>query len=153
MPPHRKCKFQPVWLQGDEQDENGDKLLHYIVPDQNDIHRALCTVCSKSVNVASMGKAALLQHARGDIHKEKMRIKKGLSKQRQLPFQRKEASNNDTPSQDTQEVVVVHETGDKPSARSDFTISVAKDPGILNEPHSQQASITLINDFNITALS
>ena len=143
MPPHRKCKFQPDWLKEDEQDDNGDKLMHYVTPDKDDIYRAMCTVCAKSVNVACMGKAALLQHARGDIHKEKMKIKKGTSKQTQLPFQKKGASNiSDTASPaaenaSDEEIEVVHETGEKPK-RPDFTISVAKYPANLTEPFSQQ---------------
>ena len=145
MAPHRKCKFQSDWLNEDEKDENGDNLMHYIEPDKNDIHRAFCTVCSKPVNVSTMGKAAILQHARGDIHKEKMKIKKGLSTQRQLPFQRV-ASDKES----AEEVEVVHETGDKP--RSDFSISVAKDPGNLNEPHSQQASLSQYRFKNESAM-
>ena len=145
MAPHRKCKFQPVWLNEEEKDENGDRLVHYIIPDNNDVHRAICTVCSKNINVACMGKAALIQHARGDIHKEKMKIRKGESKQRQLPFQKKDSSTtNDAPTQDGEnppEVEVVHVAGHQSKA-SDFTISVAKDPASLTEPFSQQVSDT-----------
>ena len=80
--PHGKTQFQPNWLEDDAQDENGDKLLHYIIPDEEDKYRAYCTICSKSVSIANQGKAALIQHARGTIHKEKVKIKRGLSEQR-----------------------------------------------------------------------
>lgn len=86
--PHGKTQFQHNWLEDAAQDENGDKLLHFIIPDKDDIYRAYCTICSKSVSIANQGKAALIQHARGTIHKEKVKIKRGLSKQSLLPFQR-----------------------------------------------------------------
>ena len=88
--PHGKTQFQPNWLEDDAVDENGDKLLNYIIADKDDKYRAYCTICSKSVSIANQGKAALLQHARGTIHKEKVRIKAGLSKQKQLPFQKQD---------------------------------------------------------------
>ena len=72
------CKFLPRWL-NEEEDENGDKLSQYIIPDKDDKHRAICTVCFTSVSVANQGKGALLQHARGGIHKERMKLKKGSS--------------------------------------------------------------------------
>ena len=93
--PHGKTQFQPNWLEDAAQDENGDKLLHYIIPDKDDKYRAYCTICSKSVSIANQGKAALIQHARGTIHKEKVKIKKGLSKQRQIPFRRQDGTNRD----------------------------------------------------------
>ena len=93
--PHGRTQFQSNWLEDDAQDENGDKLLHYIIPDKDDAYRAYCTICSKSVSIANQGKAALIQHARGTIHKEKVKIKKGLSKQRQLPFQRQDRTSKD----------------------------------------------------------
>ena len=37
------CKFLPRWL-NEEEDENGDKLSQYIIPDKDDKHRAICTV-------------------------------------------------------------------------------------------------------------
>ena len=70
-----KCKFRPRWLDEDE-DENGDKLSQYIIPDKDNKHRAICTVCFTSVNVAYQGKGALTQHARGGIHKARMKLKK-----------------------------------------------------------------------------
>ena len=143
----RKCKFQSDWLNEEEEDENGDKLVHYFIPHKDNIHAALCTVCSKTVSVTSMGKAALIQHARGDIHKEKMKIKKGLSTQRKLTFQKKDSSDtNDAPGQDTPEVEVENETEDTTRSTS-FTISVTKDPTKLTEPHSQQASLTTVYIF------
>ena len=73
-PTRYRCKFRPSWLD-EEEDENGDKLSQYIIPDKDDKHRAICMVCFTSVNVAYQGKAALMQHARGSIHKQRMKLK------------------------------------------------------------------------------
>ena len=73
-----KSKFQSHWLNEEEKDDNGDKLVQYVVPDENDKYRAICRVCYKSVNIAWQGKGALVQHARGVIHKERMKTKRGL---------------------------------------------------------------------------
>ena len=73
-----KLKFLSHWLNEEEKDDNGDQLLQYVVPDENDKHRAVCRVCYKSVNIAWQGKGALVQHARGVIHKERMKTKRGL---------------------------------------------------------------------------
>ena len=117
--PHGKCQFQARWLEDDAKDESGHKLLHYFVPDKEDMYRAYCTICSKSVSISNQGKAALIQHARGSIHKEKVRIKKGLSEQGQLPMMPREILNQHVPtkSEVLQEVPVDEEL------RRDFGIS------------------------------
>ena len=70
---HRKTKFQLHWL--NETDENGDKLMEYIIPNKEDKFRAICSVCYASLNISYGGKSALLAHARGNIHKQKMKLK------------------------------------------------------------------------------
>ena len=115
--PHGKCQFQARWLEDDAKDGSGHKLLHYFVPDKEDNYRAYCTICSKSVSISNQGKAALIQHARGTIHKEKVRIKKGLSEQGQLPMMPREVLNQPTKSEILQEVPADEES------RRDFGIS------------------------------
>ena len=115
--PHGKCQFQARWLEDDAKDGSGHKLLHYFVPDKEDNYRAYCTICSKSVSISNQGKAALIQHARGTIHKEKVRIKMGLSEQGQLPMMPREVLNQPTKSEIMQEVQADEES------RRDFGIS------------------------------
>ena len=71
-----RAKFQHRWL--DDEDENGDKLRQYILPDKEDKYKAICSVCYTSLNVDNGGRAALRQHARTKIHKMRMdQIKRG----------------------------------------------------------------------------
>ena len=78
----RKTKFRWQWLE--ETDENGDKLSQYIIPDKNDKYRAICSVCYASLNISYAGKSCILAHARGNIHKQKMKLEKGpLPKQQE----------------------------------------------------------------------
>ena len=72
---HRKTKFRTQWLE--DTDENGDKLAQYIIPDKNDKYRAICSVCYASLNISYGGRSCLLAHARGIIHKQKMRLQGG----------------------------------------------------------------------------
>ena len=71
-----RTKFQHHWLE--EEDENGDKLRHYIVPDKDDKYKAICIVCYKSLKVDNSGRMCLLKHAQSNIHKKRMeQIKRG----------------------------------------------------------------------------
>ena len=70
-----RTRFQSHWLSC--KDENGDYLSEYIVPDDNDKYRAICSVCYKSMKIDNIGKAAVMQHSRSIVHKERMKIEKG----------------------------------------------------------------------------
>ena len=147
----RKTKFQLGWLKDGETDENGDELSSYIVPDKNDQHYATCTACGKSINISNMGKAAIKVHATRDSHKELIRIKKGKSQQRKLTFQSVDNVNKDDgPSTSNQgeeaseEVIVLdQEKRGESKKKTDFTISVSKDPTKLTERLSTQGYITV----------
>ena len=139
-----RCKnnFQEDWLK--TKDANGDELSEYIVKDKNgEKHHAFCTACNKSIYVGNMGKSALLQHATSSTHKEKMKIRKGVSRQSQLPFRRVDppVQPNDPDDPNDEEVEVAAQSGDpvsRPSTSSGFSISVAKDPVNLTESLSVQ---------------
>ena len=153
MSSRHKNKFQESWL--DTNDANGDKLSDYIVKDKNgEKHHGFCTACLKPIYVGNMGKAALLQHATAKTHREKMKIRKGDSTQRQLPFQRIDPDQGQTTDDpdDPDEVVEVSAASGHPvpgsstssghpvpsTSSSGFSISVAKDPAKLTESHSVQ---------------
>ena len=81
----RRTKFQQRWLHEDEKDKNGDKLRTYIVPDEDDKYRAICSVCYKSIKIDNLGKFALTQHARSFIHKKRMdEMKRGQMLENQM---------------------------------------------------------------------
>ena len=82
--PRRKTKFQSRWLDDDARDENGGKLLRFFIPDEDDKHLAFCTVCSRSISISNNGKASLVQHARGGLHKEKVEVMRGLPEEEQV---------------------------------------------------------------------
>ena len=83
--PRRKTKFQSRWLDDDDaRDENGDMLLRFFIPDEDDEYLAFCTVCSRSISISNNGKASLVQHARGGVHKERVEVMRGLPEEEQV---------------------------------------------------------------------
>ena len=70
-----RTRFQSHWLSS--KDENGDYFSEYIIPDAKDKYRSICSVCYKSIKIDNIGKTALMQHSRGIVHKERMKIEKG----------------------------------------------------------------------------
>ena len=92
--PRRKCQFQSHWIDNDDaRDESGDKLLRFFVPDEGDKYLAFCTVCAKSISISNNGKASLVQHAKGSIHREKVVQMKALPEEEQVQLRENNIKN------------------------------------------------------------
>ena len=57
----RKC-FQEQWLEDLE-------FKDWLRKDKSDITKFRCIICSKSLNLSTSGRAALIDHAKGNKHK------------------------------------------------------------------------------------
>lgn len=57
--PGGKCKFQPAWLQHTD-------YRHWVRPEPSDPYRAMCALCQKTVDIATMGESALKSHQKGE---------------------------------------------------------------------------------------
>lgn len=70
--PGGKCKFQSAWL------EHGE-YRHWVRPETSDPYRAKCTICQKSVDIATMGESALKSHQISAKHQSKVAAGEGCS--------------------------------------------------------------------------
>ncbi|KAH7951197.1 hypothetical protein HPB52_006254 [Rhipicephalus sanguineus] len=70
--PGGECKFQSAWLEHSE-------YRHWVRPETSDPYRAKCTVCQKSVDIATMGESALKSHQKSAKHRSKVAAGEGCS--------------------------------------------------------------------------
>ena len=83
---HGKVVFNESWL--------GDQWFKTCLKQGNDFHEAVCILCNNSViDITRMGVSALVSHAAGAKHKERLRIYNPISS---LCFMDKNV-NKDTP--------------------------------------------------------
>lgn len=61
--PKGKCVFRNIWMQD-------KKFKDWLSPDATSISHAFCESCKKTINVASMGEAALLVHLKSKTHEK-----------------------------------------------------------------------------------
>ena len=59
-----KCRFKPGWL-----------TEYSWVQKTNDIRKAHCRECMKTIDVGGMGESALKSHKKGETHTENMKLR------------------------------------------------------------------------------
>ena len=67
---HSKTKFNNSWLK--KKDSNGHLLEWWCKSHDGDKFKAVCKLCDKEIQVAINGCFALMQHAKQNIHKQKV---------------------------------------------------------------------------------
>eukprot|EP00117_Sycon_ciliatum_P022771 scpid71843/ scgid19539/ len=85
------CAFSDKWL-------SQDKYRSWIAPMPSNRHKARCKLCSKDIELGSMGEAALVSHMASKKHGERAKLRCGLSISNFLPSSRTAASSTATSS-------------------------------------------------------